>query len=450
MGTIFFILFATAEVALIVLTVTRYGEKVQWLKNRMIIRAAETILLLGIIVMPTTHLKWRFLAAILILVIRLIIASISYLVKRKKAAGIKKKAGQIISCALSIMLILISLTPAFLFTNYDGLETTGEYQIKECSAILVDESRADTFENDGTFREVPAHFYYPDSEGEFPLVIFSHGAFGYYQSNYSTYTELASHGYVVAALDHPHHAFFTEDTEGNTIIVNDQFLTDALALTNGEKTIEEEFAITSQWMELRTGDENFVLDTIITAEKNGKLSDAWHAEEKESVLSVLSKTDTEHIGLMGHSMGGATAVALGRQRSDIDAVIDLDGTMLSEIVGIKDGAYEYNSEPYPTPVLDFGKESDYDRFKELNEEQGYVYANQHVIGNAEDGRLVLFADVEHMDFTDLPLISPFLASLLGKGTVDSEEFLPMMNGIVLEWFDYYLKGEGELEIQERY
>ena len=46
--------------------------------------------------------------------------------------------------------------------------------------------RIDEFENDGSFREVPAHFYYPDSEsGEFPLVIFSHGAFGYYESNFT-------------------------------------------------------------------------------------------------------------------------------------------------------------------------------------------------------------------------------------------------------------------------
>ncbi|MBQ5851909.1 MAG: hypothetical protein IIW54_14020, partial [Lachnospiraceae bacterium] len=32
---------------------------------------------------------------------------------------------------------------------------------------------------------------------DFPLVVFSHGAFGYYESNTSTYMELASNGYVV-------------------------------------------------------------------------------------------------------------------------------------------------------------------------------------------------------------------------------------------------------------
>lgn len=43
--------------------------------------------------------------------------------------------------------------------------------------------------------------------------------------------------------------------------------------------------------------------------------------------------DEDKIGLMGHSMGGASSVQLGRERDDIDAVIDLEGTMAGEYVG---------------------------------------------------------------------------------------------------------------------
>ncbi len=96
---------------------------------------------------------------------------------------------------LGIFVLALSLIPAYLFTGYAGLETTGEYEVKLVSAILVDESRAETFETDGSKREVPVHFYYPETKNvggkSFPLVIFSHGAFGYYQSNTSTYMELA-------------------------------------------------------------------------------------------------------------------------------------------------------------------------------------------------------------------------------------------------------------------
>ena len=55
-----------------------------------------------------------------------------------------------------------------------------------------------------------------------------------------------------------------------------------------------------------------------------------------------------------------------------------------------------------------------------------------------------------MDFTDLPLISPFLASILGSGDIDHEEMMNKVNGIVLNWFDYYLKNEGTLDIQAKY
>lgn len=458
MGLLFLTLFVIAEVVLVVLTFTKFNEKAKWLRNRAIVTGTELILLLGIILLPTTYMKWRFFCALFVLFIRFAIAGISWLVKHKKAVGIKKKAGRIVSCVLSVILMAVSLVPSFVFANYNGLETTGEFGIMESNAILVDQSRKDEFENDGSFREVPVHFYYPDSNGEFPLVIFSHGAFGYYQSNYSTYAELASHGYVVAALDHPHHAFFTEDSDGNIIIVDNEFIKNAMEFSNGNKSEEEAFTISQEWMKLRTEDESFVLDAIKIAHNSGKLNDSFYTENKSEILSLLSKTDIDKIGLIGHSMGGATAVALGRERSDIDAVVDLDGTMLSEIINIKNGKCEYSSEPYPVPVLDFRKEEDYNEIKQLKNERNYTdsyvfsfaYANDYVVENAKNGRTVVFKNVGHMDFTDLSLFSPFFASMLGKGEVNSEEFLPMMNGIVLNWFDYYLKGEGTLDIHAKY
>ncbi len=437
MGTLFLILFIIAEITLVVLTFTKYGKKADWLKNRMIVRAAETILLLGIVLIPATHLKWRFMAALLIVCVRFVFAGIRWFVKRKNELGSKKKGWSVVNCVFSVVLIIVSLTPAFVFTNYNGLENTGEFQVMESSAILVDESRADEFENDGSFREVPVHFYYPDAEGTFPLVVFSHGAFGYYQSNYSTYTELASNGYVVAALDHPHHAFFTEDTEGNTVIVDSQFITEAIDVTNGVKTTEEVFEISREWMELRTDDVNFVLDTIEEAKESGELNDAWHTENADEAAAVLSITDVDKIGLMGHSMGGATSAAVGRERSDIDAVAVLDGTMLGENIAVNGDVYEFNNEPYPVPVLDFTKKSDYDEFEKLKKETGYVYTNEYVISNALDGKTVVFKDVEHMDFTDLPLISPFLSSMLGKKVYETKQKIYELDEILKE--KYFLR-----------
>ncbi len=449
MGIVFLIIFTLAEIALVVLTFTKFREKTKWMQNRAVIRAAETLLLLGIVSVPAVHMKWRFFLALGVLIIRLLIAGIVWLARRKKAEGLRKKPRTVVSCVLSVILLALALVPSFLFTNYNGLPVTGQYEMKEVSAILVDKDREDPFENDGSSREVPAHFYYPENAaGSYPLVIFSHGAFGYYQSNFSTYAELVSNGYVVVALDHPHHSFFTKDTVGKLITVDQKFIEDVVGV-NEEASNEFIYSVSKDWLKLRVDDENFVLDTIKAAKESRSLNDAWHTEEEAQLLDVLSHTDTGKIGLMGHSLGGASAVALGRERKDIGAVIDIDGTMLGEITDVRGGKCTYNTEPYPVPALALFSETNYNEI-ESDSEGGYLRINDYMTANAKDGKLVRFEKLKHMDFTDLPLISPFLGSMMGSGDIDHAEALNTVNGLVRSWFDYYLKNEGTLAIQAKY
>ena len=442
MGLLFLILFTLAEIALVVLTFTKFREKAAWRKNRVIIRAAEALLLLGIILVPAVHMKWRFFGVMMVLAVRLLIAGIVWLVMRKKSNGNRKKPWTIIDCVVSVFLIAFALVPTFIFSNYNGLPTTGEYAVKQSDAILVDESRVDTFESDGSHVEVPVHFYYPDTtEGNFPLVVFSHGAFGYYQSNYSTYAELASNGYVVVALDHPHHAVFSKNTDGNIVTVDQQFINDAMVIGGGEEIDNEMvYSVTKDWIKLRTADESFVIDSINEAKKSGAFSDAWHADDDTLLLSVINMTDTDKIGAMGHSLGGAAGVELGRERNDIKALIDLDGTALGEITDVKDGKYVGAPEPYPVPLLVFvhGATSD----------DGIT---ENMVNNAKDGKMVFCPKANHMDFTDLSMLSPFFSNMLsGKSEVNSEQFMQNINGAVLNWFDYYLKNEGALSVQAQY
>ena len=450
MGMVYLALFALAEILLVVLTFTKFQEKAAWRKNKVIIRAAETVILLGIILLTTVYLKWRFFAALGLVAVRFIFAGVMWLINHKKAEGMKKKGWSVVNCVVSVIFVGVALLPSVLFANYNGLPTTGSYKVAETSAILVDESRNDTFENDGSFREVPVHFYYPENaDGEYPLIVFSHGAFGYYKSNFSTYAELASNGYIVAALDHPHHSFFTKDTDGKTIIVDNSFINDVMKI-NEETDDKTVYELSQSWMKIRSEDESFVLDTIEAAKSNGKLDSAWHTDEKDTVLDIISHTDTEKIGLIGHSLGGASSTYLGRTRNDIDTVIVLDGTMLGEIKDVKDGKNVYYEEPYPVPLLDFGKKNDYNLLEQYKNKHGYPYVNEYVAEKALDCKTVVFEKAEHMDFTDLPMFWPFLGSMLGHGDVDSEKMMTDVNGVVLDWFNYYLKGEGVLDIQAQY
>lgn len=371
--------------------------------------------------------------------------------KKKKNRALKI-LGITVGCIGVLIVLAIVLIPKILFTDYEGLPTTGPYGVKMASAILVDESRTETFESDGSYREVPAYFYYPDmTEGiaEFPLVIFSHGAFGYYQSNTSTYMELASNGYVVISLDHPYHSFFTKDTSGKTIIVNPQFLQEVMYINEMGTPEQEIIELSHGWLDIRTADMNFVLDSVKTAKELAELPSCWFIGEDtsaETIRRILAMTDTECIGLMGHSMGGAASVTVGRTREDIDAVIDLDGTMLGEQFSYINGVYDFYDEAYPVPLLSVSNEAHYFEGQELAD----WYVNSWVIANAKDAKYTYFKGSGHMNFTDLPLFSPTLANMLGVGEVDPEECVVKMNKLVLDYFNCYLKDLGEAVVQEGY
>ena len=341
-----------------------------------------------------------------------------------------------------------------LFTDYNGLPVSGSLPIREASAILIDHGRTDPFEKDRSFREVPVHCFYPepngDHAGRVPLVVFSHGAFGYYKSNYSTYQELASNGYVVAALDHPHHAFFTKNTRGKRVFVDGSFFK-VVRGGGGDLDAQQEYELYSGWTALRAADVNFVLDELKAAAERGAADDSWFFSDKdgEAVLSVLSILDADRIGVMGHSLGGATAVEIGRQRDDVSAVIDLDGTMLGEYSGVENDTLTVREEVYTVPVLDFCAWDQYNRLKDFLA-QGGRYPNDVLIRGASAGFTAVVRGTKHMDFTDLPLFSPFLGKKLGKGERDTAEAMTIINSLVLKFLNCYLKGEGVFTVQEIY
>ena len=461
MGLIVLLILAAFAIARTVWACIKEREKRTYRICRLLVRTAQAAVLVIAMILPFGQ-KWRFVPALMFLIFLLIIDALIVLIRRNREDGVQRITGSIVSCVLSILLTGLFLVPAFVFTGYKGLPVSGEYQIAEARVILTDRDRVDPFEQDGSLREVPVHFYYPvvskGSVEKIPLVVFSHGAFGYYQSNTSTYMELASNGYVVAALDHPHHAFFTEDTDGKMIIVDQDFLNEAMEQSDGgsaDDNKEDTLAIYRRWMDLRTADMNLAVDKLIQASRDGELDESWFLPDNDSaaILDVLSMTDTSKIGLMGHSMGGATSVALGRERDDIGAVIDIDGTMLSEYTGIVDGKFTANEEPYEVPVLEFVNWEQASELalhiEEYRAESG-AYPNDELIRNAANGFTTTIKGTKHMDFTDLPMLSPVLGNMLGSGERDTAEVMTIVNSLVLEFYDCYLKGEGVFSVQESY
>ena len=445
MTVFLFVALILIELGFMVFSLAQKSSKKEWTFKRLLVNAAELLVFFAMALLPGIDLSFRFTGLVAMLFIRLAAAGLFFLFNRKNTR-LKKKVTVVLGALLSIAILSSSMLPAFLFTDYEGLGTTGPYEVLMADAILIDHSRIEQFENDGSYREVPVYFFYPEGVSEkMPLVIFSHGAFGYYQSNASMFLELASNGYVVASIEHPYHSIFTHDSSGKTIIADRKFLNDSMTVGSSDESEAEVFAVTTEWMELRTDDMNFVIDSL----KEGN-TDSWHIEDgqKDGVLMAVSLIDTTKIGLIGHSMGGATAVTCGR-RDDITAVVDLDGTMIGENTGVDGDTILVNEEPYHAALFEIQNQNHHDE-AETALKEGMVYSNNVVIQNADISYRTYFADSGHMDFTDLPLFSPVLAKNLGTGNVDNETMLKTLNGLVLGFFDCYLKGEGTFKVNECY
>ena len=455
MTIILFAVLAVTEAAFLISQFSAATEKRNWNKKRLLVNCMELAAFGVMLMLPDIDLSFRFMGLLMILFIRLLFAGIGFLLHRK-SSKIKTKPGKIMSCIFSILMLSFAMLPAFVFRNYSGRPLTGTYTPAECSAILTDISRTEQFEQDGSHREIPVHIFYPAETDRIaahslPLVVFSHGAFGWYQSNLSAYQELASNGYIVVSMEHPYHALFTRDTAGKLITVDKTFLKNAMTIgsSSADETEKESvFQTECEWMKLREDDMNFTVDTLKSAASGDFSAWTFVGGTQKQTETAMNMVNTEKIGLMGHSLGGATAVTVGR-RADISAAIDIDGTMLGEQTGFVDGKYIISTEPYPTPLLSIDNEAHHnDRVEAIK--TGYVYANNVVLDHAETAYSTYFAGAGHMNFTDLPLISPFLANMLGTGEINPETCTDTLNALILDFFNCYLKNQGDFSVQEHY
>jgi dienelactone hydrolase len=390
----------------------------------------SSLILMGII-------QWSFRWSLLffVLLIRTLISIWKLVKKQNKKEKIYKKRYVIMTFIGNAFILFIALLPSLIFPQMQPTKMTGAYDVNTVTYTLTDKEREETFGSDSENRQVTIQFWYPSNDKEtYPLVVFSHGAFGYRTSNMSTYYELASNGYVVCSIDHTYHAFYTKQTDGKVIIANQEFLMDAMAAQNGEYDETKTFQISRDWLKLRTEDMSFVLNTIL--ENTSK-------PDSDAIYQLINP---EQIGLFGHSLGGATAAEIGRERTDIDAAIVIDGTMLGEAIGMEDGITRLNPNPYPIPLLNLYNEDHYNQAISMED----TYENMVATKNAIDARTVIIKDSGHINFTDLPMYSPFLASLLGIGEVDGRYCIETMNDIILNYFNYYLKDTKELNLQMEY
>jgi heme/copper-type cytochrome/quinol oxidase subunit 2 len=189
-------------------TVMSLSKKSNFRRERSIARIALFAIFLLLVISPIANWGFQWYMLALVLGVQAILGVI--VLVRKKENAVPKKSKVILTSFNRLLLIVLAVFPILIFPKYDQIKPTGEYLVGTKSYTLTDVSREEYFTQEKDNRKVTIQYWYPEvqsgqqetiAEGKFPLVIFSHGAFGYRMSNYSTYQELASHGYIVCSID---------------------------------------------------------------------------------------------------------------------------------------------------------------------------------------------------------------------------------------------------------
>lgn len=333
--------------------------------------------------------------------------------------------------ALTILLALAAISTLALFPPYQPLAVTGNYAIATARYTYTDEQRIEPYSNSGEARQVNVVCWFPENAGDgetFPLVVFSHGGLGTENSNESLYRELASHGYVVCSLGHPHHALWTKSEDGRITFVSLEYF-DELQREDAKTDKPQSYRYYYKWLETRTADINLVIDVIL-------------AKAAEGADGVYTLVDASHIGAMGHSLGGSAALAMPRRRNDIGAIVALESPFLYDIVGVENGEFVWLDEAYPVPVLNIYSDSAWGHLSQWPQ-----YArNAAWLTDAPPAAFSLhLPGAGHFSLTDLALASPLLTRLLegSQPTSDRKSYLQQVNHAVLDFFDRCLKHEAQ-------
>jgi dienelactone hydrolase len=371
--------------------------------------------------------QWKTLAAMLL--VWAVLGALSLI--RNKADKKEYKHGTIIRKAICmVLLVFAALIPTFLFPEHEMIETTGDFKVTQSLYTYIDKDRMETYTDTGESRKLNVEFWYPDvADGTYPLIVFSHGSFGVRTSNESLYNELASHGYVVASIDHTYQCFVTTDVDGNKTLIDKGYMQEINA-QDAHFAKQQSYEYFKKWMGIRKGDISFVVDYILKE------------ADKNDAGKVYKLVDKNKIGVMGHSLGGSAALGIGRSRHDVDAVIALESPFMDDIKGVVDNEFVFTDETYPVPVLNVYSDASWSHLSEWTQ-----YEENYALLSDKDATAfnAYIKGVGHLSLTDLSITSPLLTRFLNqqKSEKSSEDCLKTINKLSLEFFNCYLKGEGK-------
>lgn len=366
----------------------------------------------------------------------------------------------------SLLLLLASAVCLFVVPKFRLPTPTGPYAVGTKILHLTDPVRSDPTFKSGK-REVMAQAWYPTDQRSrkrapyrsfrdttrlssydavllthsvlnapparearpFPVILFNPGWRGRRMQNTIQMEDLASHGFIVVAIDHTHNSEPVAFLDGQVIQAdNSPDIEDFQGITLAQK-----IAAGSDEARQQADDDSLVLDAL-----TGMTSDpssVWHGA-----------VDLNRVGAFGHSFGGAAAIQAAFQDPRVLSAMNMDGWVFGDIWQRTLGKpmmflYE-DGYPPTTADIDAAMRSGV-RERQLDmqlttQDQANVEHNLAVGGGYE----IFIKGAKHMNFTDRTLYSP-LRRLTGAGEINAARAHEIVNQYTLAFFSQTLRGTRE-------
>ncbi len=253
------------------------------------------------------------------------------------------------------------------------------------------------------------------AQPKYPVIILRAGG-GALSTDYTSIAEdLASHGYVVVSFDAPYRTVLTAFPDGRVV------LRPASADFERLSPLEREH-LANQVMNAWIADVKFALDKL------------QQLNVGDPTGRFVGKLDMQKVGIVGHSLGGATAAQFCHDDARCKAGIDIDGMPFGSV--IQEGLHR----PFFFIMSDHSKEKGQEAIGVRNNIESIF--DKLPMGERWQ---VTIIGANHFSFSDQMLTRNAIAmGLLRKlhvlGSLDKYRGLRITSDYIHTFFDVYLKG----------
>jgi predicted dienelactone hydrolase len=247
----------------------------------------------------------------------------------------------------------------------------------------------------------------------FPVLVFSPGYNSMRTQSTTLMEEMASHGYIVIALDHTYSGVLTNFPGDRVELLDPDILPDR-ELIGEERYRSKSLAVGDVWEQ----DVSFVLTRLGSGNVDSRFA---------------GRLDLDRIGLFGHSTGGGTISRLCARDGRCKAGVGMDawlGVAHDETIdaGSDRPMLFLMSERWPTPQ----NNSRMQRYRSSSAQVTWLTIVQ----------------TDHYDFTDLPFLTPLATAIGLSGETNSYRVQEIVRAYTRAFFDQHLKGKSSSLFQQ--